>query len=230
MASSHRTADQSKAETISAMGQELGALYNALWQQVAYLHNKWGQYVELFGARPSRITLLNNVAPQFFRIVQDTLWEDVLLHIARLTDSPKSAGRPNLSIRRLPEVVDHAVTRVMVEDLVSKALVAAEFCRDWRNRHIAHRDLRLALSHGVDPLQPASRAKVREALSALATVLNAISAHYQDSTTFFESSTEPGGAMSLLYVLDDGIRADALRRERLRNGTYNQSDRKVRDL
>ena len=50
---------------------------------------------------------------------------------------------------------------------IADALVATEFCRDWRNRHIAHRDLQLALKQGAEPLKPASRSKVREALEAL---------------------------------------------------------------
>jgi hypothetical protein len=212
------------------MGPEFGALYDALWQQVAWLHNKWEQYVDLFGTKPSRVTLLNRAAPKFFRVVQDTLWEDVLLHIARLTDSPQSVGKENLSIRRLPSYVGHATTKIIVEDLVAKALAASDFCRDWRNRHIAHRDLRLALALGANPLKSASQEKVREALEALVEVLNAVSLHYQDSTTCFEFGTSDGGAMSLLYVLDDGIKADTLRRERRRNGTFNREDYGPRDL
>jgi hypothetical protein len=76
----HRTADEAEAKNIRAMGPEFGALYDALWQQVAWLHNKWEQYVDLFGTKPSRVTLLNRAAPKFFRVVQDTLWEDVLLY------------------------------------------------------------------------------------------------------------------------------------------------------
>jgi hypothetical protein len=60
---------------------------------------KWGEYVELFGTKPSRIDLRNRAAGGFFRVVQDGLWEDVLLHVARLTDAPRSGGRANLTIR-----------------------------------------------------------------------------------------------------------------------------------
>jgi hypothetical protein len=91
MSSTHRTSDEAKIERIAKMGEELGELYDALWQQVAWLYQKWGEYVVLFGTKPSRVELLNLAAPKFFRIVQDTLWKDVLLHIARLTD-PESLG------------------------------------------------------------------------------------------------------------------------------------------
>ena len=230
MSASNRTAEEAKADNIRAMGQELGLLYDALWQQVAWLYNKWAQYVELFGKKPSRITLLNNTAPTFFGVVQDTLWEDVLLHIARLTDSPKSAGKPNLSFRRLPDAIGDAIVNARVTSLITKALKASEFCRDWRNRRIAHRDLHLALGLGAAPLEPASREKVKEALDALVEVLNAISTHYHGSTTFFDLDDGSGGAESLLYVLDDGIKAESLRRERCKNGTFNSDDYAPKDI
>lgn len=230
MPSTHSTAAESKSENILAMGRDLGELYDALWQQVAWLHRKWAEYVEMFGTKESRIKLLNESAPAFFRIVQDTLWEDVLLHIARLTDSPQSVGKPNLSVRRLPSAIVDPATRSEVEDLIAKALSASEFCRDWRNRHIAHRDLGLALGHGVDPLKPASREKVRQALSALVAVLNSVALHYRNSTTYFDVGVLTGGAVTLLYVLDDGLKADVHRNDRLTNGTYSPEDYAARDL
>ncbi|WP_407690639.1 AbiU2 domain-containing protein [Rhodocyclus tenuis] len=70
------------------MGGEIGKVYSALWQEVAWINKKWNQYVELFGTSPERIELLNRAAPSFFRTFQDSLLDDVLLHLARLTDPP----------------------------------------------------------------------------------------------------------------------------------------------
>src|SRR5437868_4579391 len=80
------TADEAKTEYISKMGSDLGEVYHHLWQEVAFVHRKWNEHVELFGMKPSRIDLMNEAAPAFFRMIQDSLWEDTLLHIARLTD------------------------------------------------------------------------------------------------------------------------------------------------
>jgi hypothetical protein len=195
-----QTAEEGKTECIRVMGQELGSVYSALWQQLAGLHHKWDEYVTLFGTKPSRVELLNRASASFFRLVQDSHWEDILLHIARLTDPPGSGKRTNLSIQRLPKCIRDPNLRNGVDDAISSALSAAEFCRDWRNRHIAHRDLGLALEQGVQPLIPASRQKVRTALDALDTVLNAVSHHYQQATTFWNSGPDHRGAMSLLHV------------------------------
>ncbi len=230
MTPSTRTADEAKADNVRAMGEELGLLYDALWQQVAWLHRKWSEYVVLFGTKESRIALLNQTAPSFFRIMQDSLWEDVLLHVARLTDPPKSAGRGNLSLQRLPDAISHEETRATVGAKIVKAQAASEFCRDWRNRHIAHRDLRLALSLEAEPLKPASREKVWHALDALSAVINTVAVHYVGSTTYFNLGAEAGGAMSLLYLLDGGIRAEQLKREQLKSGRYDPIDFKPREL
>ncbi|HEV2039416.1 MAG TPA: hypothetical protein VGT81_05105, partial [Casimicrobiaceae bacterium] len=65
-----RSADEAKQEYIGAMGDVLGSLYHALWQEVAWRHLKWHEYVELFGTKESRIRLINRAAPTFFRIVE----------------------------------------------------------------------------------------------------------------------------------------------------------------
>lgn len=225
----YRTAEESKDANVLAMGEELGLLYSALWQQIAGLHHKWAQYVVLFGTKESRVKLLNASAGQFFRVVQDTLWDDTVLHIARLTDSPASVGRPNLSIRRLPGLIDDLPTRLAVTARVDAALGASEFCRDWRNRHIAHRDLELALKRGANPLKAGSREKVRQAMEALEAVLNTVAEHYLESTTSFDVGDSAGGALSLLYVLDEGLKAEKYRKERIKAGTslpgdWDQSD------
>ena len=152
----HLTAEEVKREHIEKLGDNLGSLFHELWNEVAWLYTKWEEYVELFGKTPSRIDLLNQSAPMFFRIVQDSLWENVLLHIARLTDPPKSSGKKNLSIQCLSILVDEEIKETISKQ-ITNAKEKTNFCRDWRNRHIAHRDLKLAMGEQVEPLKPARR-------------------------------------------------------------------------
>jgi len=229
--SGHRTAEEVRQHHVEVLGDELGTLYNVLWNELAWLYSNWREYEELFGKKPSRIELINKAAGLFFRIVQDSLWEDSLLHIARLTDPPKSVGKDNLSIRRLPDLIENDALKKKVTELIKVSVEKAEFCRDWRNRRIAHKDLGLVLKTGAKPLKLASRAKVKEALSSIADVMNAISSHYMDSTTMYEGvGGTSGGAVSLLYVLDDGLRAKEERHERRKAGNYQPEDFEARDL
>jgi AbiU2 len=147
-APAYQTAEEVKTANIAKMGEPLGVLYSALWQAVTTIHFYWREYVELFGTKPERIDLLNRAAPTFFRMLQDELWESSLLHLARLTDPATSQGkadRSNLTIQALPALIADAKLKGEVDKLIAEAKKQTEFCRDWRNRHIAHRDLKLAV-------------------------------------------------------------------------------------
>ncbi len=225
-----RTAAEARADYERVMGTELGAIYNALWQQLAWLHSKWAEYVDLFGTRESRVALMNEAAPRFFRIVQDSIWDDVLIHIARLTDPPKSAGRANLTIQRLPALVGAAV-KAEVNGKIAVALTRSAFARDWRNRRIAHGDYELALDlSAAIPLAPASRQMVCEALESVCDVINAVGLHYLDSTSFFDSRSSHQGAVSLLHVIAAGLEAERERSARIQSGQIDLSELRPRDL
>src|SRR5437867_12009636 len=103
--SESKTAEQVRDERLQVLGRIVGPLYHALYGEVTWLHAKWKQYRILFAESPERIELLNGVAGFFFRVIQDVLWDDVLLHIVRLTDPPRSVGKDNLTLFRLAESV-----------------------------------------------------------------------------------------------------------------------------
>ena len=171
MNAAHRTADEAKVENIRLMGLELGTIYAALWQEVAWLYGKWSDFVTLFGTKESRVDLLNAAAPAVSRLIQDSIWENVLLHIARLTDSQATGKKQNLTIHRLPMLIDRTHSRTTVETKVRASLASCAFARDWRNRRIAHSDLDLKVSDTAQPLEFASRQRVNQALASLSDVL-----------------------------------------------------------
>jgi hypothetical protein len=82
-----------------AMGPGLGPAFHRLWNDCVWLHLKWCEYRSVFGSSEARVDLLNTTARGFFGIVQDVLWQDVVLHICRFTDPAKTAGRETLSLR-----------------------------------------------------------------------------------------------------------------------------------
>jgi AbiU2 len=108
--------------------------------------------------------------------------------------------------------------------LLAIALKASEFCRDWRNRYIAHRDLSLALNALAEPLAEASKKQMDEALKALSDVPNAVGIYYKKSETRFDMAARHGGAVNLLYVLYDGAKAQDARAKRLEAGEPSEED------
>jgi len=221
---SNLTADEVRSEHLATMGPRLGPVYHALWNEVGWLHAKWKEYKELFGEKPARVDLLNRAAGLLFRIVQVALWEDALLHLARITDPPQSAGKENLTLLRLLSLIADDGLRGQLEGLLDQAQTKTVFARDWRIRHIAHRDLAKALGEGAKPLSGASRNHVDEALRAVAAVLNRVNIFYLKSELVFDVITPLTGSVALLYVLRDGLAAKERRLDRLRAGQPDPDD------
>jgi hypothetical protein len=217
-------ADQVLEAYVKEMGSELGPIFHAISNELTWVHWRWNQYRILFGEKPSHIELLNESAPFFFRVIQDALFEETLLGISRLIGPPQSVGKPNLTIRRLTPLCEPKI-RDQIETLVGVAKDAGEFANDWRNRHIAHRDLDLALGRPAKMLETATREKVEASLSALRDVLNTIEHEYCKGTITLYYSPTPSDARSLLHVLRDG-----LLREKDRQECWNRSERHADDI
>jgi hypothetical protein len=138
--------------------------------------------------------------------------------------------KSNLTIRALPPLVSDATRQKDLAELVEKAYEAAGFCRDAKNRRFSHRDLELALGSNSTPLLPASRVLVNDALKTLSDALNCLSRHFFDSETFFDLHDPSGGAISLLYILDDGLRRAEERRLKISKQDFTSEDFIPRDL
>lgn len=213
-----------RADHIKAFGKELGLVFHQLYNDVNWLHVRWQQYHLLYGTNPERIDLLNQSGSLFFRLLQDTLFEQTLLDISRLTDPPEQNGHQNLSLLRLVDALPDGELKKATQGRLKTVLKAAAFARDWRNRRIAHRDLDVALQRGAGQLKQASRLRVEKALAAIASLLNGVSVHYLDSETVFGGLGLWGDATHLLYVLRDGLRAQREKLGRMQAGQYEQGD------
>ncbi|NIM15018.1 MAG: hypothetical protein GTO45_23880 [Candidatus Aminicenantes bacterium] len=153
-----RTPEETQQYYIERMGEELGAFFFELRNDVIFLFQKWIEYHYLFVEKESRLDYLNKAAPNFFWIVEKTLFYDIILHIARLIEEsgrPRGKGKPNLTLRYLPNLIDDKETELKpdVKKLISNAQKKAAFSNDWRNRRIAHKDLQLTMNDAVQPLE-----------------------------------------------------------------------------
>jgi hypothetical protein len=213
------------ADYKARMGHQLGVLFCALMNACALLHWRWADFRELFGTSPARIALLNGAAQFLFGTIQEVLWENTLLQLARLTDPAKTGGRANLTLQRLPVLVDPKI-RKSTQALLQDAIRHTAFARDWRNRQIAHSDLALALRQPIRPLAVASRKHVGDALKAIADLLNHVEQHYRGSPVAYDQIIAPhGNAVTLLYVIRDGLDAQVAQRKRFQEGKPLPEDR-----
>jgi hypothetical protein len=206
--------EQALARAIRDMGAELGPFYHNLSNEVAWLHAKWRQYRQLYAHSPERVAFLNKIAGHLFSMIQGPpggMYDDVLLHLARLTDRRGNT----LRLQILPKLVPHALASD-VRRLVQAAEAACGSAMSSRNERIAHMDLSRARDGTFEP--PPSRAEIEAALTAIRAVLNRLESHYWQSPTAYEHFAAAGGADSLLHYLRRGHRAEERRMERLLQG------------
>ena len=211
------SSDDVRREQIATLGPELGPHFHELYVEVAWIRDKWREFQELFGTSPERIDILNEAASRFFAMVHNALWEDTLLHLSRLTDAAKMGKRANLTLCRLPALIEEPTLRADVDALVAVAIAKCAFARDWRNRHIAHRDQSLSLDPNALQLAHASRLSVQEALVAVTDVIVRIHEHYLGGISL-DVPGGPGDSLDLFRVLRDGLDAQHAREHRFTTG------------
>ena len=214
-----------QAQYVVAMGRELGEMCAALYHKVAWVHLRWALYKQLFGKCDRRIALLNETAGSFFGVLQGVLLDDVVLELARLVDSPKSCGKANLTLLRIPGLIADQELRPEIEAMVDSAEGACAKARDQRNRRLAHNDLSLAVETSAKPLPAIGIADVESALAAVRDLLNRLDSHYLNSTVAYEYvGTGPTDGDSLVHYLNKGLQAEQQFEDRIRTGQTKPED------
>jgi len=134
-------------------------------------------------------------------------------HISRM-------GKENLTIKCLPALIEDKQLLGEVDKLIKNAEEKTKFCKNWRHKHLAHRDLDRAVNKNTEPLSMTSREKVNLALGSLEKILNSISEHYCNSAVAFHSGMTDG-ALDLLYVLHGGLRMKEMIRSNYKLAEHN---------
>jgi len=216
--SQNLSADEVKEKHLKVFGPDLGPLYHALENEVTWLHAKWQEYRKLYAKSEQRVNLLNDSAAFFFRVVHEVLWDNILLHIARLTDPPTQGKFENSTLLCLPETVSDRGLADELRRLVQTALGRSQFAREWRNKRLAHQDLALAIDNKVEPLPSVSRQHVEDALDSFRMIMNKLHAFYLEEEVLFESVITRLNADTLIYNLAIAAQAKENRIKRMQQG------------
>jgi hypothetical protein len=151
----------------------LEQLYDPLCLEAVWAHAKWDVFEELY-ATEGRLELLRVSAAGFFSILQDVLFDDVLLAISRLTDPRGFGNRENLTLDHLGEYLGRAgltTEQTRFEAILAQLRIDAAAIRTLRNKVLSHRDLAAALAGGRG-IAAIRATEVRVALRHLADALN----------------------------------------------------------
>ena len=219
------TGDELRQRNIAVMGDELGTQYSALFEEFTALYLYWNEFIELFATSDKRIERLNKSASGFFQMLQEQQFETNMLSLARLTDSPATGTKQNLTVCNLPNLVTDAGLKQKLTGLVDDVKQKTEFCREWRNRRFAHRDLKLALQDGgAKPLPAATKESFFEALEAVSDLLNAMERFYYKGGCSFKDIAPHNGVGTLLFILGFGVVGRERMQEKIAKGDFDLLD------
>lgn len=190
-------------------------VFEELRNEIHWVHAKWMIYRELFDHSDERIDLLNECASAFFYFIEQTLFGDVLLSIAKITDPARTGKRENLTLYQLQEQIEtfgeeqfSSQLRKLLADLNTKSVDI----RAYRNKSLAHFDLATAMRSAEKELS-ISRQMVEDALSLVREYMNTIQTHYSRSEAGYQYFILQTGSEALVTMLKFGLRYDQLVRD-----------------
>jgi hypothetical protein len=170
--------------------------------EVRDLHFKWKFFEQLFTEK-QRHEILNATAPSLFGYIQDLMLNDIILCIARLTDPFKSSGRENLSFDSILAEIDDSSVRIEASEIISKIKTKTKAIRVWRNKKLAHNDLKKAV--GGNPLPPIYIIELSEMLKLTSQIVNIIYKRFQDTEVRHDLCVTSGDGDSLMFYLEYGL-------------------------
>ena len=186
------------------MPTDMAKEFDLIRYEIYTLHAKWGQFVSLYGKK-ANVEILNAVAPGFFRLVQDTFVDDVILSIGRLLDPPKSVGKDDLSLDHLVQHIDGASypsLRISVEQALFSIRGKASQLKVIRNKLLAHNSLIEKQVGSASLYSNVSRNVIEEVINEISALLNLIEGVYDNAETGYEFARDfPGGSEVLIERL-----------------------------
>jgi len=212
-------ADASPNEVLKSLKETLGEEFGS---DLFYLRNKylntrieWRFYRSFYGTNPERVQLLNESSGIFFRTIETTLFEAVILGLCRLLDPIETGrgrgARANMTFRRLEKFIVPVERKDRWNELVESAENATEFARDWRNRKIAHSDY--LVSSQLELLTEASRERVQISLEEIGEILSWIYREFLDSDLVLDVLLPLEDEKRVLEMLFDGIELEKEKEE-----------------
>lgn len=213
--------------SVAMMDADTKSMYDFLEKEVVRLHFRWGIYRQLFGTSAENIDVLNGVAPDFFAVVQDSLWHQTLLTIGKMTDSARTAGHENASldalVERLTDPTDAQFRDELRGDLIDLH-VSCSAIEQHRNKRLAHFD-KVEFLDTSGQTQGISRADVETILQKIRSILNKIKSRFEGSQVVYERLiARPHGTELIRYFQECGTAREVTERrvERINAQKMNQ--------
>ncbi len=136
--------EEVRANYVAEFGDEDGPIVHRLTDAASQLALEWRVFLYLFCGPQERVDVLNRASGLTARLIQNLLWDNVLLRIRRLADPMTSRSNKNLSLEHLVRIgrntkaVDLGPFLEVIRNEISELSAYA-------SKYLAHSDLEHAL-------------------------------------------------------------------------------------
>jgi AbiU2 len=180
-------------------------LFSVLDFEVTWLHAIWELYNQLYGTIDENYEIMNSSAPIFFFIIQNVLYDEFILILSRLTEKANTFGHENASFEQLVNLIDEGKYPDLVKSLRSKLNNITTTYKSFhimRDKTVAHNDLLLSFSKGVNKLPEITILEAEAAIKDIADFMNEFSENVLDTTAVYEPFyTSYGDRIALIQAL-----------------------------
>lgn len=147
---------------------EVGHLFGYIKNRLVHVRLKWRIYRAFFATNVQRIELLNEISGITARVIQDALYDDVILSLCRMADPARSMNkerRENISLQLLIELIQPSPSHSELVVLGQRFRQACKPLSYHRHKFLAHSDWLAHFDQDADV--GVSRRQIEEAIEAL---------------------------------------------------------------
>jgi len=203
-------------------------VFENLRYEVTWLYSKWAIYSQLFCRGEEQLSFLDSMAPGFFVIIRDSLENELIVGLCRLTDPTTTGRRENLTLARLAETLEEADIAKEFQSRLHKIDQACSPLREWRNRRLAHSDFPTALGQSQFPLPKVAWETIDSTLKSIGNLMNLVQIHFLDSEFGYESFTNLNDGEEIVFYLKEAQQHEEEERSRALEAigkSHNPADR-----
>lgn len=179
--------------------------YENLKNEVCDLIYYWQIYRNVYAKSEKQIKTLQEIDNEFFGSVQKMYLESIIMHIIRLTEGERTAGKTNLTLKKIMNEYRKELSSNNIKELnkiISNIDGMTNDIRDYRNKNIGHLDYVEKLENSSSMLLP-SRKRIEEIVDSIIDFMNKLENLIDNCTTIYPNRTEINGGTSLINKLEN---------------------------
>ncbi len=186
-------------------GEDDGFLIHVLTNRTSQLALEWRFFLYFFCGSEKRVQVLKDASPIVAQTLSNSLWDNALTTIRRLSDDTHKSGNRNVSLGHLERIAEEGGVDELLGQFAELQTTARPI-RKYVDRYIAHADY--STSKG-DKIVTVTRRETTDAVKGIVFIVTRFHELVRDTTYCLLPLTTVADEQQFLMRLYQGIRFDA---------------------